>query len=189
MKISVTGSAPDKTIALYNSIPSFFWSVIHLTPVAVYCYNSMSLHVVLAFSFLSSLPVLLPDSFFDRIRLGKTVSLYKKLGVGFINKFTQHGSIINALIRKKHPGYRVLSADRRSVLRILKRTYFFEKFHFMLFVFFLLTTVHAALEHHLAWVLILSVTNLLYNVYPGFLQQYIRLKLASVKQRAVRQAL
>jgi hypothetical protein len=48
----------------------------------------------------------------------------------------------------------------------------------MLFVFFALATVYALWKGLAGWAVILSLTNLLYNVYPILLQQYIRVKLA-----------
>ena len=62
------------------------------------------------------------------------------------------------------------------------QTYLFEKFHFSLFLFFAFMTIHAGSHGYWYWVLILTISNLLYNVYPNLLQQYIRVKLESAKQ-------
>lgn len=145
----------------------------------------MSLQLVIIFSFVGLFTILIPNSFVDSMRIGRTTALYKKIGVDFINKVTQNGSMINKLIRKKHPGYKVVSSDRRSFIRLIKQSYFFEKFHWVLFVFFTLTTIYALHENYMTWVLILFVTNLIYNVYPSLLQQYIRLKLEAVSKRMV----
>lgn len=173
------------TVALYNIIPSLFWSIINLTPVAVFCYNLMELRLFLIFSSISFLTVFIPNSFLGIISIGKTTAVYKKIGVNFIGKFTQNGSVINKLIRKKHPDYRVLSPGRQSFTRVIRQTYFFEKFHLLLFVFFTLAAVHALLEDYIMWVIILFVTNLVYNVYPVLLQQYIRLKLGAAGKRII----
>lgn len=59
----------------------------------------------------------------------------------------------------------------------IRDTYVYEKFHFLLFVFFTLSMVYALAKGYWGWAAVLGVTNLLYNVYPNLLQQYIRLKL------------
>ncbi len=58
----------------------------------------------------------------------------------------------------------------------------FEKFHFIMFVFFILITLYALVKNHFQWAIIISVTNLLYNIYPNLLQQYVRLKLMLYKK-------
>jgi len=57
----------------------------------------------------------------------------------------------------------------------------FEKFHFIMFVFFTLITFYALSRSDFWWVIIFLITNVLYNVYPNLLQQYIRLKLRLYK--------
>jgi hypothetical protein len=58
----------------------------------------------------------------------------------------------------------------------------FEKFHFMMFLFFMFATVYAAIKHYWWWVLIIFITNVIYNVYPNFLQQYLRVRLIGYKR-------
>jgi hypothetical protein len=81
------------------------------------------------------LSIFLPKTFFNSIQLGKTPAFYKKTGVTFINMFTQNGDVINGLIRKKFPQYKVVSTGRQSINKVLQQTYMFEKFHFACFCF------------------------------------------------------
>jgi len=67
--------------------------------------------------------------------------------------------------------------QRSSINKLLQQTYMFEKFHFIMFVFFSLITLYAMVNKHFWWAVIISITNLFYNIYPNLLQQYIRLKL------------
>jgi hypothetical protein len=126
---------------------------------------------------LSVIPGFFPNSFYDRIQVAKTTRVYKRLGVGFANKLAQNGTIINQLVRKKFPGYKMIVHQRSSINKLLQQTYMFEKFHFIMFVFFILITSYALAKNHFWWAVIISVANLLYNVYPNLLQQFIRLKL------------
>lgn len=161
----------------YNMIPNVAWSVLNLVPISIYCYNKVdqkSLYISIA---VSVIPGFFPNSFYNRIQLGRTTRIYKQLGVGIVNKLAQNGAIINHLLRKKFPGYKMIDRQRSSIDKLLQQTYMFEKFHFIMFVFFILITVHALAKDHFWWAIIISVTNVLYNIYPNLLQQYIRLKL------------
>jgi hypothetical protein len=51
-----------------------------------------------------------------------------------------------------------------------------------MFVFFILITVYALIKNHFLWAMIISASNLVYNVYPNLLQQYVRLKLILYKK-------
>jgi hypothetical protein len=172
-------NAIKKMVGVYNMVPNLFWSVLNLIPVSVFCYNFMHVKLFCIILTISLLTMLLPKSFFKKIQLAKTPTVYKKIGVNFINKFTQNGDIINRLIRNKFPQYKVISARRISIDKLIKQTYIFEKFHFVMFVFFSLAAIYAWLDHYITWVLIILLTNLVYNIYPAFLQQYIRVKLTS----------
>jgi hypothetical protein len=93
--------------------------------------------------------------------------------------FAQHGSLLNKILRKKYPDFKVVSRTKASIKKQYYQTYFFEKFHFSLFLFFTMITIYAGAQGHYYWVLILTISNLLYNIYPNLLQQYIRIKLRS----------
>ena len=161
----------------YNMIPNVVWSVLNLFPISTYCYNKVDHRSLYIFMALSVIPGFLPNSFYDRIQLGRTTRIYKRVGVGIVNKIAQNGTIINRLIKKKFPGYKMILYERSSIHKLLQQTYLFEKFHFIMFVFFILITAYALVKNDLWWVVIISITNLLYNVYPNLLQQYVRLKL------------
>ena len=166
-----------KLLTWYNMIPNVVWSLINLVPISIYCYNSVDHRSLYIFIALSIVPGFFPNSFYDRIQLGRTPRIYKRLGVSVVNKLAQNGTIINRLVRKKFPSYKMIAYQRSSVNRLLQQTYMFEKFHFIMFVFFILITLYALFKRHFWWAIIISVTNLLYNIYPNLLQQYIRLKL------------
>ncbi len=95
----------------------------------------------------------------------------------YVNKFAQYGTLVTKHLKRKFPGYKVVDRSKASIRKQYYQTYFFEKFHFALFVFFTILTIHAMSQGHLYGVFILAISNLLYNVYPNLLQQYIRVKL------------
>jgi hypothetical protein len=161
----------------YNMIVNLFWSVINLVPISIFCYIYLSLKLFLIFLITSFLSVFLPKAFFDSIQLGKTSSFYKSIGIKFINQFAQNGEIINKLVKRRYPNYKMVSGNRRSIRKLISQTYVFEKFHFMMFLFFMFVTVYAIIAHYWWWALVIFLTNVIYNVYPNFLQQYIRVRL------------
>jgi len=166
-----------KLLNWYNMIPNLVWSVVNLVPISIYCYNHVdhrSLYIVIA---LSIVPGFFPHSFYDGMQIGRTPRIYRRLGVTFVNKLAQNGKIINRLMRKRFPGYKMIVYQRSSINKLLQQTYMFEKFHFIMFVFFSLITLYAMVNKHFWWAVIISITNLFYNIYPNLLQQYIRLKL------------
>ena len=166
----------------YNMIPNIVWSVLNLVPISIYCYNRLNHRSLYLFIALSIIPGFLPNSFYDRLQIGRTTRIYRKLGVGFVNKLAQNGTIINRMIKKKFPGYKMIIRERSSINKLLQQTYMFEKFHFIMFVLFGLLTSHALIHNHLWWAIIITITNVLYNIYPNLLQQYVRLKLRLSKK-------
>jgi Glycosyl-4,4'-diaponeurosporenoate acyltransferase len=170
-----------KQVALYNMIPNLVWSALFLVPITLFCYTSLNSKIFFFFLGASLITLFLPNIFFDFIQLSKKRSFYQRIGVRFINKFAQNGYLLNRYLRSKHPNYRTVSKEKASIKKQLNQTYFFEKFHFCLFIFFSSVTVYAVVKDYPVWAVILSISNLLYNIYPNLLQQYIRVKLANVK--------
>ncbi len=167
-----------KKVAAYNMIPNVIWSVICLLPISVFCYSYMNVKLICIFLLVSMVFIFLPKSFFTILQLGKTPVFYKKTGVIFLNKFTQNGEIINALIRKKYPDYKMVSKNSRSIEKLFQQTYMLEKFHFLMFSFFMFTSVYALFQNQYGWAFFITITNIIYNVYPILLQQYIRSRIS-----------
>jgi hypothetical protein len=170
-----------RLVATYNMIPNFVWSGLFLAPITYFCYTLLSSKILYILLGASVIPFSLPNTFFDFIQLSKNATFYKRIGVRFINRFAQNGYLLNRYLRSKHPNYRGVLKGKYSIKKQLNQTYFFEKFHFGLFIFFTSVTVFAVINNYVIWTFILCVSNLFYNIYPNLLQQYIRVKLATPK--------
>lgn len=160
-------------------IPNLIWSALFLTPLVIFCFyfmNPMTTYILIA---ISLVPLFFPNSFYDRIQLSSRVQWYRKIGVRFLNKFAQHGSIVNRILERRYPGFRVINKTSASIRKQYYQTYFYEKFHFSFFLFFTIATVYAYYKKQFNWALIITICNVLYNIYPNLLQQYIRVKLKS----------
>lgn len=171
-----------RTLGAYNTIADFLWSGLNLVPVCLFCYNQVERSWLYVFIGVSMLPAFLPNAFLDRMRVGKTAAAYKKLGVSVVNQLAHNGGLINRLVRKRFPHYKGVRYQAQSMKKLYGETYMHEKFHLIMLVFFGLATLYALGRSYWGWALIITVTNIVYNVYPILLQQYIRLKLASVRR-------
>lgn len=165
-------------LAAYNMAVNLGWSALHLTPVAVYCFNFTDQRLCYIFLTISLIPVFFKNIFLDRIRAGRTTKFYKRIGVHLINKVTQNGTLINSLIKRRFPAHKIITPQKKSIHKLIHQTYLFEKFHLMLLLFFCMTAAHAFIKEQVAWGIIILLTNITYNIYPCLLQQYIRLKLS-----------
>jgi len=168
-----------QTLALYNAIPNLLWSILNLLPISVFCYSYVELKLFYIHLAAGLFTLFLPRSFFNAIQLSKTVSVYRSLGVHLMNRYTQNGTIINQLIKRRFPDYKVVS--KRSVSQLVGQSYMLEKFHFMMFTLFVIIAFHALVRQYYGWALILFFNNIIYNVYPCLLQQFIRVKLNRAK--------
>ncbi|HMH23032.1 MAG TPA: hypothetical protein VK563_14710 [Puia sp.] len=185
MRTTQRGSGRASAIRLaagYNAIPNFFWSVLHLGPVTVFCFTKMEpawLYIFLGAAILSGL---VPNSFLDRIQLGSAARIYKRVGIMVIRRYSQDGDWINRRIQRRYPGYKVIGVAGAEK-KYIQRTYIFERFHFIGLCIFLFTAVYAIAHGHGWWALLICFSNLLYNLYPMWLQQYNRLRLRSIIKR------
>lgn len=160
-------------------IPNLVWTALFVIPIAIFCYRYLTPKLTYTLLGVSLIPIFFPNSFFDTIQLSKNAYWYRRMGVMHINTLAQNGRLLGDILRKKYPQFKVVSMSKVSIKKQYYQTYFFEKFHFSLFLFFTVVTIHAVIQGHFYWVLALSICNLLYNIYPNLLQQYIRVKLKS----------
>ena len=164
---------------MYNMIPNLFWTTLFLIPIAIFCYTFITPKATYILLGISFIPIFFPNSFFDTFQLSRSSHFYKKIGVKYVNVFAQNGSLLNKFLKRKYPDFKVVSRSKASIRKQYYQTYFFEKFHFSLFLFFTIMTIYAGILGHIYWVWILMISNLLYNIYPNLLQQYVRVKLKS----------
>jgi Glycosyl-4,4'-diaponeurosporenoate acyltransferase len=169
--------------AVYNMIPNLIWSTLFLLPVTIFCYHYLIPKYVYLLLGVSLIPLFFPNSFFDLIQLSRKPSFYKRIGVKHINKFAQNGAFLIRYMRNKYPDFKTISINNSSIKKQFHQTYFFEKFHFSMFIFFGGVTIYAMIKVYLVWVFVFLICNLLYNIYPNLLQQYIRLRLSSSMRR------
>lgn len=175
-----------KTVHFYNMTVNVVWSMICLLPVSIFCYKLMDRTWFYTFLGISILGYFLPKSFFRKIHVGKTAEFYQRAGIVFFKKFTQNGDFVNKLIRKKYPDYKVITTNKMSIKRFLGQSYMFEQFHFVVFLFFVFAMIYALIHECFWWAIIITITNIIYNIYPILLQQYLRMRLMAMAAKTKR---
>jgi hypothetical protein len=171
-----------KTKSLYNLIPTVSWSLACFTPIGYFCYAFMDLLWLYLFLFFSLATLLLPRSFQRWIQLSTKISTYKKIGIRLTKKLTQDGDLVNRSMQRQFPDQKG-TVTQNTLARHLARSYFHEKTHVVMFVFFLLTAVYAVFYNFVAWACVITLTNIVFNLYPIFLQQYNRLRIQHIAKR------
>lgn len=179
MPLSSKPAVPSpRLLGFYNAVPNLLWSALSLTPLTIYCYQHVARPWLYGFILVSLLVYGVPFSQFRRLQLSASLARYRKLGVPKLNQFTQHGTLINRLIQRAYPQYRHVRT-RAALASFWRTTYYQEQFHLVLFVFFLLVGAYAVGYGQVGWAALLCLINLGYNLYPMWLQQYLRLRLAA----------
>ena len=169
-----------RKIETFNMLPNLIWSIVFLFPLVVFCYSKMPAKWFFVLLSISLPAAFLPNFFFNRLQVSKGDLFYKKAGVNFIGKFTQNGKILNRFIKKRFPEYKRFAGKGDVYKKLINQTYMFEKFHFILFVFFFATMLFAINNGFYIWASFLLIANVFYNVYPILLQQFIRIRLRRI---------
>ena len=168
--------SPRVLSRVYNGVANVFWSLLAFAPVSMFCYRFMERGWRWAFVAASFVAWMVPASTLRYLELSSTLSTYRKLGVHRVNHLVQHGTFINHLLRRRDAEYRRM-LSRAGTAYLLQSTYVQERFHWAVLLFFLLSSLYGIAHGFPGWALLITVINVVYNLYPIWLQQYIRLRL------------
>lgn len=170
-------SRAGRAHALYNAMANTGWSLIGFAPVFIYCYQQLRIEKLIAFTVLAFIPIFLPRAWLQKLQLSNERGWYERLGIHHINKWTQNGTLIKRKLARQFGTQPRRIQNRRSIEGLISQTYMFERFHWMLFIIFSSVMIDAFFRGHLVWGWLILITNLVYNVCPNLLQQYLRLRL------------
>lgn len=165
-------------LALYNAVPSVIWSGLSWGPLTVFCYQHMARPWLYGLLGLSVLAYAVPRAWFRHWQLSESAVAYQRVGVPVVNRLAQHGAVVNALIRRRYPQYRRVRGHR-SAAALVGNSYHMERFHVAALLVFLFVSTYAAARGYWGWAGLLSLLNIGYNLYPIWLQQYLRLRLTA----------
>lgn len=126
--------------------------------------------------------IFLPESWLDKMQLSQSTNVYQKIGIRFIKKYTQDGDLVNRFIQSQHPRYKYVE-NKQAIKKLIGKSYMQEKFHYMVFMFFICLMIYAIMRGLIGWVIFNGVANIIYNLYPIFLQQYNRIRINYLLKR------
>jgi glycosyl-4,4'-diaponeurosporenoate acyltransferase len=161
-----------------NQFVNFFWTILCFIPVLTYWFGNHTYWLYI-FILVSLIFVLLPASIFRYFQLSSNRKYYEQLGVKLIQQFVQNGTFVNRAIRKNNPEYKLIK-DRTQALQYLNTINMYERYHFLCFIFFALTFIHALISQRYVAAVLILVVNVIYNVCPLLIQQYNKLRVMRI---------
>lgn len=175
-------SGADRALALYNAVANVGWSVIGLTPIFIYCYQQLPVEKLIVFVAVAVIPVFSPRYLLQKLQISNDQGWYKRMGIHHINRWTQNGILIKRKLSRQFGTQAPRVRSKRRMDALISQTFMFERFHWMLFIIFTLVMAAALLRGHIIWGLVLLMSNIIYNVCPNLLQQYLRLRLQQLSR-------
>jgi hypothetical protein len=159
-----------------NQAVNFFWTILSFTPVIGFWAAANSMRLCYIFIGISAMSLLLPARY---LQLSNNPKFYESIGVKLIRKLVQNGDLVNKFNRKSNPQHTVIKG-KTNALKYMQTIVMYERYHFICFVFFLLTTVYTIINAQYSFTLIIIIANIIYNICPILLQQYNRARLAKL---------
>lgn len=129
--------------------------------------------IYLICSSLSLMAAALPESYFLPKAIEASGHLYEALGVRRFRRYMMHGDLMNWLIRRNDPGYRVVRG-RDSIRNFEAQTRANERGHLVFLGSGVPPTAYAFVSGWHKFAAYLVIANIVLNVYPIFLQRYTR---------------
>lgn len=161
-----------------NQAVNFFWTILCFIPVIGF-WLTADMALCYIFIGVSIVSLLLPAKL---LQLSNQPKFYEKLGIKLIRKFVQNGDYINAFLKKRHPQHKTIRG-KAGATGYMNTVIMYERYHFLCFVFFLLTDFYAVKTAHYNLAFAIFLANIIYNICPILLQQYNRARVINLTNR------
>lgn len=115
----------------------------------------------------------LPRSYYATRNAARARRNYERLGVRFFKRFVVNGDLVNRWSRR-HDVQPQLVLIRGDIAPFIDQTCRVERAHLVLFLFSLFTAACSARLGWYRWTACLVFGNIVFNLYPIFLQRYNR---------------
>ncbi|RFZ85863.1 hypothetical protein DYU05_09815 [Mucilaginibacter terrenus] len=161
-----------------NQAINAFWTALAFIPIFAFWSRVSFMPWFYVFIAIATAALFIPARL---IQLSSRTRFYESLGVKTIRKLVQNGDLVNRLIRKKNPNYKVVK-DRAAAVKYLRSVTMYERFHFFFFIYFLLVAGYAISLYRHQLAAIILVMNIIYNVCPMLLHQYNKLRISRLKK-------
>lgn len=124
----------------------------------------------------------LPPSWYRMRSFEANGRIYERLGVKAMRAVVSNGDLVNRIVRRRFPGYRVYAfADRIEKVSDDGRTN--ERSHLKSFAGGMIVALYALRIDWVDWAAWLAFTNLAANLYPTLVQRYTRARLQPIALR------
>lgn len=124
----------------------------------------------------------LPPSWYRVRSFEANGRIYERLGVKAMRAVVSNGDLVNRIVRRRFPGYRVHAfADRIEKVSDDGRTN--ERSHLIFFAGGMVVAFYALRIDWVDWAAWLAITNLAANLYPALVQRYTRARLQPIALR------
>ncbi|HEX4852202.1 MAG TPA: hypothetical protein VFV08_15405 [Puia sp.] len=159
---------------LVNNFFNFFWTILCFIPIIIfwskegidwYFYSSLVLSFIIG---------ILPQRVINLSLISSNPKIYEKLGVKFIRKFVQDGATVGSMTSEKKL---TIVNNLSQARKYLKTIAMYERFHWICFSFFVLTTILCFAKGYTTLGIVLIFANLLYNGCSILLQQYNKIRI------------
>lgn len=168
-----------KRVDIYNQILNLFWTVIFFLPVIILWFNHYNPTFLFTFTAISLLPFFIPSKYFDLLQISNDRFFYESIGVKAFQGFTQNGRIINSILRKREPGYKVIP-NRGSVHKFKSQIIIYEKYHVSCMLFFAISFIYGILHDKFYLAIFILVSLVLYHIIPLLIQQYNKIRIGNL---------
>lgn len=165
----------------FNHVINFFWTIIAFYPVIHYWYHTGIDHWFIISVSLSLLIAFLPKKFYDLLKFSNSRSFYEKLGVKTIRKFVQNGDFAKKISASKNSS---IIESVKDAKRYLQTVEMYSRFHWVCFLFFLFSAIHAISMKQIILAILIFLSNILYNITAILLQQYNRMRIEKIIAQA-----
>ena len=130
---------------------------------------------------LCAVPAVLPRGYFEP-RAFERGRLYRRLGLRMFRHLAPDGGWVNARLRRVDPRYRVV-ANRRSLREHVEASRTNERWHLAFLIAGALTQIVAARAAAWGWLAALTISNIVFNLYPIMHQRYKRSRVTRAFRR------
>lgn len=165
---------------MLNQLINVFWTVLSFSMVGWYwgevfaekqgewlLYGTLGVSL-LAFN--------IPARLISALNITKNPRTYELMGIRVIRWFVQDGMLVSRVHRHWGKKYKVIS-NQSNARQYLSKIAMQERYHYGCFAFFTLSALSAVATGKIQMALLISMANIIYNVYPILLQQYNRLRI------------
>jgi hypothetical protein len=124
----------------------------------------------------------LPRWWYRLRRFERSGRIYEMAGVKALRALVSNGDLVNRIVRRRFPGYRVHAFAAR-VDRVLVEGQTNERSHLICFAAGVVTAAYAWRIGWIDWAAWLALTNVAANLYPALVQRYTRGRLERITRR------